>query len=58
MRSIRRLRLALVVALLGVTSCSKPGIDGGENGGQAFIAFAVTIVLMVIVLAIFLGRED
>lgn len=50
---------ALIGALsLFATACSKPGIDGGEKGGQAFITLAVFLVIGCIILYIALGRED
>jgi hypothetical protein len=56
----------LVAALFGLlllTSCSRGGINAGgespsDNGGVAFIAFAVMLVVTAIVLWLILGRED
>jgi hypothetical protein len=57
--SIRRLRLAFAaLLLLGATACSGTGINAGEQGGRAFIVLAVMLVVIVIILAIFLGKED
>jgi hypothetical protein len=57
--TIRKLRIALAVLLLfGVTSCSGTGINAGEQGGRAFIVFTAMLVLTVVILAIFLGKED
>lgn len=50
--------LLVAVALLATSACSRPGINAGERGGLAFIAFAAMLVIMVAVLAIFLGKED
>lgn len=59
MQTRRKLRLVLTtLLLLGSAACSKPGINAGEKGGTAFIAFAAMLIVMVIVLAIFLGKED
>lgn len=59
MHTRSKLRLALTtLLLLGAAACSKPGINAGEKGGTAFIAFTAMLVVMVIVLAIFLGKED
>jgi hypothetical protein len=50
-------------ALLFLSSCSRGGINAGgespsDNGGVAFIAFAVMLVVTAIVLWLILGRED
>jgi len=59
MATIRRLRLALATSLLfGATACSGTGINAGEQGGRAFIVFTAMLVLTVVILAIFLGKED
>jgi hypothetical protein len=57
-----RLIAALSVLLL-LGSCSGGGINAGgespsDNGGVAFIAFAVMLVVTAIVLWLILGRED
>jgi len=57
--TIRKLRLALAMLLLfGATACSGTGINAGEQGGRAFIVFTAMLVLTVVILAIFLGKED
>jgi hypothetical protein len=57
--TIRKLRLALAMVLLfGATACSGTGINAGEQGGRAFIVFTAMLVLTVVILAIFLGKED
>lgn len=59
MRLPAKVRALLVaVALLAASACSRPGINAGERGGLAFIAFAAMLVIMIAVLAIFLGKED
>lgn len=59
MANLRKLRLALAALLLfGATACSGTGINAGEQGGRAFIVFAAMLVATVIILAIFLGKED
>ena len=59
MEITRKLRvLAAAIMLLATSACSRPGINAGERGGLAFIAFAAMLVVMVAVLAIFLGKED
>ena len=49
--------LAGVFGLLG-SACSKPGINAGEEGGVAFVAFAVMLVITYAVLWYIIGRED
>ena len=44
------------VALLG-TSCTG-GINAGEEGGLAFIVFAIMLVAFLGILWLVLGRED
>lgn len=59
MQTPSKLKPALTaLLLLGSAACSKPGINAGEKGGTAFIAFAAMLIVMVIVLAVFLGKED
>jgi hypothetical protein len=59
MAKMRKLRPAFApLLLLGATACSGTGINAGEQGGRAFIVFAAMLVVTVIILAIFLGKED
>lgn len=59
MATIRKLRVALATLLLfGATACSGTGVNAGEQGGRAFILFAAMLVVTVVILAIFLGKED
>ncbi|MGH2735037.1 MAG: hypothetical protein ACRDKZ_05625 [Actinomycetota bacterium] len=59
MSFIRSLRIVLAtVLLLGATACTGTGINAGEEGGKAFIAFTGMLVVTVIVLAIVLGKEE
>lgn len=59
MAHLRKLRLAIATLLLfGATACSGTGINAGEQGGRAFILFAAMLVVTVVILAIFLGKED
>lgn len=59
MANLRKLRLVLATLLIfGATACSGTGINAGEQGGRAFILFAAMLVVTVIILAIFLGKED
>lgn len=43
-------------ALAGLTACSGPGINAGEEGGIAFIALAVMLVFACFLLWLVLGR--
>jgi hypothetical protein len=61
-RSTVRL-VAAFIGLLVLSSCSRGGINAGgespsDNGGVAFIAFAVMLVVTALVLWLILGRED
>ena len=62
-RAILARLVAAFAALLVLSSCSSGGINAGgespsDNGGVAFIAFAVMLVVTGIVLWLVLGRED
>lgn len=46
------------VALVLSSACTRTGINAGEEGGKAFILFAVMLVLTVAILWFILGRED
>jgi hypothetical protein len=52
---VRFLPALLVACALG--ACGG-GVNAGEQGGVAFIAFTVMLVVTVAVLYYFLGRED
>jgi hypothetical protein len=43
-------------ALAGLSACAGPGINAGEQGGLAFIALTVMLVLACFVLWLVLGR--
>ncbi|MGH2700176.1 MAG: hypothetical protein ACRDJ2_00200 [Actinomycetota bacterium] len=59
MEIVRRLRFALAVLVaLGMSACSGPGVNAGEQGGRAFILFTVMLIVTCAVLAFFLGKED
>ena len=59
MNAVRKLRLLVAATLLlGATACTGTGLNAGEQGGRAFIAFAAMLVVTGIVMAIFLGKED
>jgi hypothetical protein len=46
-----------VGALLLMGACSGGGINAGEEGGHAFIAFAGMLLVTLWILWIFIGRE-
>ena len=59
MEIVRKLRVALAaLVVLGMSACSGPGVNAGEQGGRAFILFTVMLIVTCVVLAFFLGRED
>lgn len=59
MNAVRKLRLLIAaMLLLGATACTGTGLNAGEQGGRAFIAFGAMLVVTGIVMAIFLGKED
>ncbi len=51
----RTLVSALLLALL--SACTQPGINAGEEGGRAFMAFTGMLLITGVVLWFFLGRE-
>lgn len=54
-----RLKLYLpLMVLLGLSACSKPGVNAGKTGGIAFIWFSVMLIVTALVMWFFLGRED
>ena len=54
-----RARAATAAAVLSaLTACSGGGINAGEEGGEAFIAFTGMLLLMMAVLYVFIGRQD
>ncbi len=59
MEIVRKLRSALAASVvLGMSACSGPGVNAGEQGGRAFILFTVMLIVTCVVLALFLGKED
>ncbi len=58
MRFTNKLRSLLLTAVVLATPACGGGIDGGEQGGRAFIALAAFLVLGAIILYVALGRED
>jgi hypothetical protein len=46
-----------IVASIGLAGCSG-GVNAGEEGGVAFIAFTGMLIVTIAVLYYFLGRED
>ena len=56
---VNRVRTLLTVLLLiSATACSGGGINAGEQGGEAFIAFTVMLIIGGAILWFALGRED
>ena len=54
-----RTRTSLAAAtLLALSSCTRTGINAGEEGGVAFILMAVMLILTAVILWIILGREE
>jgi hypothetical protein len=47
----------VAIATMALTACTG-GINAGEQGGQAFIAFTIMLLITIAVLWYFLGRED
>ncbi|MGH2701247.1 MAG: hypothetical protein ACRDJB_03645 [Actinomycetota bacterium] len=59
MEIVWKLRFALAALVaVGMSACSTPGVNAGEQGGRAFILFAAMLVVTGAVLAYFLGKED
>jgi hypothetical protein len=51
-------RTVVSTLLLALASaCSEPGINAGEEGGRAFMAFTGMLLITGLVLWFFLGRE-
>ena len=54
-----RTRAALAsLVLVAMTACTGRGIDAGEKGGVAFIAFTGFLIVTCVVMWWFLGRND
>jgi hypothetical protein len=53
-----RLRVAAAVAATTLLGACTGGINAGEEGGVAFIAFTGMLILTIAILYYFLGRED
>lgn len=54
---MRRLGFAAFL-WIAMTACASPGVNAGEEGGVAFIIFAVMLVITYAVLWFIIGRED
>jgi hypothetical protein len=50
--------IALAVFALALSSCTGPGINAGEDGGQAFIALFGLLAIGVFLFWFFLGRDE
>lgn len=58
-RSLPALRvLALLIASLGLTACTKTGLNAGKQGGLAWIGMSVMLIAIAAILWFFIGRED
>lgn len=44
--------------LLLLSGCTRTGINAGEEGGHAFILFAVMLLVTMAILWFILGREE
>lgn len=54
-----KLRMAAPLAALALlTACTGRGINAGEEGGQAFIAFSVMLLAALGLLWLAIGRGD
>ena len=56
MSRVRTLLAALL--LTAAAACSSGGINAGEQGGEAFIAFTVMLIIVAVIMWVALGRED
>ena len=57
--SVNRARtLVATLLLVSATACSGGGINAGERGGEAFVAFTVMLIVGGAILWYALGRED
>lgn len=59
MRGAKHVRavVPLLVCIL-LTSCAGRGINAGEQGGRAFVAFAVMLLVALGLLYVTVGRGD
>ncbi|MBA2311986.1 MAG: hypothetical protein H0V97_04200 [Actinobacteria bacterium] len=57
-RRLRLFKVAVAVACASLLASCTGGVDAGEEGGIAFIIFAVMLVGTVVVLWFVLGREE
>jgi hypothetical protein len=53
-----RLRVAAAVTTTVLLGACTGGINAGEEGGVAFIAFTGMLIVTIAILYYFLGRED
>ncbi|MDQ3915581.1 MAG: hypothetical protein M3323_09690 [Actinomycetota bacterium] len=49
---------AAAATLLALGGCTRAGVNAGEEGGTAFILFAVMLILTAAILWYILGREE
>jgi hypothetical protein len=55
---VSRTRTVAAVLLVTLLSACTGGVNAGEEGGVAFIAFTVMLLVTIGILWYFLGRED
>jgi hypothetical protein len=55
---VARIRLLVALACTVLTSACTGGINAGVDGGVAFIAFAVMLIVFAALLWWAIGRED
>lgn len=53
-----RLRVPAAIAVMTLLGACGTGVNAGEEGGIAFIAFTGMLILTIAILYYFLGRED
>ncbi len=56
--AIARVRLVVLALFLVTGTACTGGINAGEKGGQAFIAFTGMLIVTGVVLWVVLGREE
>ena len=53
-----RIRAAFTATALLLPACTGTGVNAGEDGGKAFILFAMMLFATIAILWLILGRED
>ncbi len=58
MNNLASVRVALAVCMLATLSaCSRTGLNAGEQGGRAFVALTVMLLVTLAILWAAIGRE-